>query len=37
MYNDADLNIDWQLSSAELIFSEKDKTLGSFAEYAASL
>jgi dTDP-4-dehydrorhamnose 3,5-epimerase len=37
MYNDADLNIDWQLPSAELIFSEKDKTLGSFAEYAASL
>jgi dTDP-4-dehydrorhamnose 3,5-epimerase len=37
MYNDADLNIDWQLPSAELIFSEKDKILGSFAEYAASL
>jgi len=37
MYNDADLNIDWQLPSSALIFSEKDKTLGSFAEYAASL
>ena len=37
MYNDADLNIDWQLPSSELIFSEKDKTLGSFAEYKASL
>jgi len=37
MYNDADLNIDWQLPTSELIFSEKDKTLGSFAEYAASL
>jgi dTDP-4-dehydrorhamnose 3,5-epimerase len=37
MYNDADLNIDWQLPSSELKFSEKDKTLGSFAEYAASL
>jgi dTDP-4-dehydrorhamnose 3,5-epimerase len=37
MYNDADLNIDWQLPSSELIFSEKDKTLGSFAEYASSL
>jgi dTDP-4-dehydrorhamnose 3,5-epimerase len=37
MYNDADLNIDWQLPSSELIFSEKDKTLGSFAHYAASL
>jgi dTDP-4-dehydrorhamnose 3,5-epimerase len=37
MYNDEDLNIDWRLPTAELIFSEKDKTLGSFAEYAASL
>ena len=37
MYNDKDLNIDWRLPSSELIFSEKDKTLGSFAEYAASL
>jgi len=37
MYNDADLNIDWQLPTSELIFSEKDKTLGSFAEYVASL
>ena len=37
MYNDNDLNIDWKLPTTELIFSEKDKTLGSFAEYAASL
>jgi dTDP-4-dehydrorhamnose 3,5-epimerase len=37
MYNDKDLNINWQLPTSELIFSEKDKTLGSFAEYAASL
>ena len=37
MYNDKDLNIDWQLATSELIFSEKDKTLGSFAQYAASL
>ncbi len=37
MYNDKDLNIDWKLPENELIFSEKDKTLGSFAEYAASL
>ena len=37
IYNDKDLNIDWRLPIAELIFSEKDKTLGSFAEYAASL
>jgi len=37
MYNDADLNIDWKLAAHEIILSEKDKTLGSFAEYAASL
>ncbi len=37
MYNDKDLNIDWKLSVSELTFSEKDKTLGSFAEYVASL
>ena len=37
MYNDKDLNIDWKLPESELIFSEKDKTLGSFAEYVASL
>ena len=37
MYNDKDLNIDWKLPTSELVFSEKDKTLGSFAEYVASL
>ena len=37
MYNDKDLNIDWKLAESEIILSEKDKTLGSFAEYAASL
>lgn len=37
MYNDKDLKIDWKLPTSELIFSEKDKTLGSFAAYAASL
>ena len=37
MYNDDDLNIDWKLPTQEIILSEKDKTLGSFAEYAASL
>ena len=37
MYNDQDLNIDWKLPVSELIFSEKDKTLGSFKEYFDSL
>ena len=37
MYNDKDLNIDWQLPGNEIQLSDKDKTLGSFAEYAASL
>ncbi len=37
MYNDKDLNIDWKLAYSEIILSEKDKTLGSFADYAASL
>lgn len=37
MYNDKDLNIDWKLAENEIILSEKDKTLGSFADYAASL
>jgi dTDP-4-dehydrorhamnose 3,5-epimerase len=37
MYNDKDLNIDWKLADSEIILSEKDKSLGSFADYAASL
>ena len=37
IYNDKDLNIDWKLPTHELIFSEKDKILGSFAEYSKSL
>ena len=37
IYNDKDLNIDWKLPVSELKFSEKDKTLGSFAEYRDSL
>ena len=37
MYNDKDLNINWQLPESEFILSEKDKVLGSFAAYVASL
>jgi dTDP-4-dehydrorhamnose 3,5-epimerase-like enzyme len=37
MYNDPALNIDWKLADSEIRLSEKDKTLGSFADYAASL
>ena len=37
MYNDPALNIDWKLADNEIILSEKDKTLGSLADYAASL
>ena len=37
MYNDPALNIDWKIADNEIILSEKDKTLGSFADYAASL
>ena len=37
MYNDKDLNINWQLPESEFILSEKDKVLGSYAAYVASL
>lgn len=37
MFNDKDLNIDWKLPINEIQLSDKDKTLGSFAEYAARL
>jgi len=37
MYNDKDLNIDWKIAPSEIIISEKDKALLSFAEYAAFL
>ncbi len=33
IYNDSTLNIDWKLADSEIILSDKDKTLGSFAEY----
>jgi len=36
-YDDRVLNIDWKLPVSEIILSEKDKTLGSFLEFAASL
>ena len=32
MYNDSELNIDWQLPSDVLILSEKDRNLASFSE-----
>lgn len=37
MYNDKALNIDWKLESSAFILSPKDKTLGSFEAYKASL
>ena len=33
MFNDAELNIDWQVPEAAMILSEKDKTNLSFKEY----
>lgn len=33
MFNDAELNIDWQVPEAAMILSEKDKTNLSFQEY----
>ncbi len=33
MFNDADLNIDWQVPEAAMILSEKDKTNLNFKEY----
>jgi len=36
MYNDKDLNINWQLADNEIILSEKDKKLGSFETYYKS-
>jgi dTDP-4-dehydrorhamnose 3,5-epimerase len=37
IYNDIDLNIDWRLKPNELRLSEKDKSLGTFADYLASI
>lgn len=33
MYNDRELNIDWQLPSSEILVSQKDEQNSSFAEY----
>ena len=37
LYNDKDLNIDWKLPESEFILSEKDKKLGTLADYTANL
>ena len=37
IFNDKDLNIDWKLSVNQIQLSDKDKILGSFADYSASL
>ena len=37
MYNDAELNIDWQVPTNEILLSAKDKILPSFAQYKNSL
>ena len=37
MFNDKDLNIDWRLKPNEILLSEKDKSLGTFADYLASI
>lgn len=36
MFNDPVLNIDWKLAESDIILSEKDKTLGSFAEFCCT-
>lgn len=37
IYNDIDLNIDWRLKPNEIRLSEKDKSLGTFADYLTSI
>lgn len=35
MWNDADLNIDWQIDLSEVILSEKDRQLGNFKDLSS--
>ncbi|OIR12195.1 dTDP-4-dehydrorhamnose 3,5-epimerase [mine drainage metagenome] len=37
IYNDADLNIDWQIKDEEVLLSDKDKILPTFKEIKGSL
>ncbi len=37
IYNDADLNIDWQINESEVLLSDKDKILPTFNEIKNSL
>ncbi len=37
IYNDADLNIDWQIEIAEILLSDKDKVLPTFSEVKAHI
>lgn len=37
IYNDADLNIDWQIETAEVLLSDKDKILPRFSEAKAHI
>ncbi|TDO26665.1 dTDP-4-dehydrorhamnose 3,5-epimerase [Sediminibacterium goheungense] len=37
IYNDVDLNIDWQIETAEILLSDKDKVLPTFSELKAHI
>lgn len=37
IYNDVDLNIDWQIEAAEILLSDKDKVLPTFSELKAHI
>ena len=36
LYNDSDLNIDWQVKPEDMVVSEKDQNLPTFAEFRAN-